>query len=292
MFGEDALETDEFVRTLGWRRVAEQELPLLSPDTRALPRVLLRRASTPTSTSTRRASSRWSTPSWVSVGSTTRRRSGRRSTRWPGSRRWRGISAATSTTRSDRSLDVADLTPGRRSRELYPRLPVRRARADRRIRARSSTASIEQNASTGGTDAPRVRPPGRTPRARRCAVHQAADAVDRLLGHRRRHRVQRLGGLGRPHRQRARRSSPTTRTSTPSMPSVWYQMGLHCNEVECRLPLRRQRVHVRGRAGRRDRPQPDDRLGFHQPLPRHAGPLPGEGVDDDTLPVRRQAAAS
>ncbi len=34
MFGRDALETDEFVRTLGWRRVAEQELGLLSPDTR------------------------------------------------------------------------------------------------------------------------------------------------------------------------------------------------------------------------------------------------------------------
>ena len=35
MFGPDTLETDEFVRTLGWRRVAEQELPLLKPETRA-----------------------------------------------------------------------------------------------------------------------------------------------------------------------------------------------------------------------------------------------------------------
>lgn len=34
LFGKDALETDKFVRTLGWRRVAEQELPLLSPSTR------------------------------------------------------------------------------------------------------------------------------------------------------------------------------------------------------------------------------------------------------------------
>ena len=33
-FGNDTLETDEFVRTLGWRRVAEQELALLNPDTR------------------------------------------------------------------------------------------------------------------------------------------------------------------------------------------------------------------------------------------------------------------
>jgi len=35
MFGEDTVETDRFIRTLGWRRVAEQELPLLQPQTRA-----------------------------------------------------------------------------------------------------------------------------------------------------------------------------------------------------------------------------------------------------------------
>jgi penicillin amidase len=34
LFGQSALKTDEFVRTLGWRRVAEQELALLAPDTR------------------------------------------------------------------------------------------------------------------------------------------------------------------------------------------------------------------------------------------------------------------
>jgi penicillin G amidase len=35
MFGHDALETDEIVRAMGWRRVAEAELPLLSPTTRS-----------------------------------------------------------------------------------------------------------------------------------------------------------------------------------------------------------------------------------------------------------------
>jgi penicillin G amidase len=35
LFGEAGVETDEFVRTMGWRRVAEQELALLEPDTRA-----------------------------------------------------------------------------------------------------------------------------------------------------------------------------------------------------------------------------------------------------------------
>lgn len=34
LFGDDALETDMFVRTLGWRRIAEQELATLAPATR------------------------------------------------------------------------------------------------------------------------------------------------------------------------------------------------------------------------------------------------------------------
>jgi len=34
LFGKGALETDKFIRTMGWRRVAEKELGLLSPSTR------------------------------------------------------------------------------------------------------------------------------------------------------------------------------------------------------------------------------------------------------------------
>lgn len=34
LYGPSQVETDAYVRTLGWRRVAEQELPLLSPSTR------------------------------------------------------------------------------------------------------------------------------------------------------------------------------------------------------------------------------------------------------------------
>jgi penicillin amidase len=36
LFGESALESDKLVRTMGWRRVAEQELAILDPDTREL----------------------------------------------------------------------------------------------------------------------------------------------------------------------------------------------------------------------------------------------------------------
>ncbi len=34
LFGETGLETDKFIRTLGWRRVAERELALVDPATR------------------------------------------------------------------------------------------------------------------------------------------------------------------------------------------------------------------------------------------------------------------
>ncbi|MDQ3113428.1 MAG: penicillin acylase family protein, partial [Actinomycetota bacterium] len=33
-FGPDQVETDAFIRTMGWRRVAQAELPLLAPQTR------------------------------------------------------------------------------------------------------------------------------------------------------------------------------------------------------------------------------------------------------------------
>lgn len=36
MFGESQFETDEFLRTMGWRRVAEQEIPLLSDQSRLI----------------------------------------------------------------------------------------------------------------------------------------------------------------------------------------------------------------------------------------------------------------
>lgn len=35
-FGADQVDTDSFIRTMGWRRVAEQELPLLEPESRRL----------------------------------------------------------------------------------------------------------------------------------------------------------------------------------------------------------------------------------------------------------------
>ena len=62
MFGEDTLETDKVVRTLGWRRVAEQELRAAEPGGASPTSRRSAPGSTPTSRQLARTTSRWSTP--------------------------------------------------------------------------------------------------------------------------------------------------------------------------------------------------------------------------------------
>ena len=131
LFGKRPLETDMFIRTMGWRRVAAAGATTCS-----------RRRPAPTSTPTATGVNAYldgqlatSCPLEYTVlglaASTTSRRSGRRSTRWPGSRRWRGTCAATWTRRSRarRLVGGPDAGAGRRA---LPALPLRPERADRR----------------------------------------------------------------------------------------------------------------------------------------------------------------
>ena len=95
MFGKPALESDEMVRTMGWRRVAEQELALIKPETRAALEAYADGVNAYLDTHS---------PSQIAVEYTVLNAGGlglppraldRRSTRCPGSRRWRGTCAAT-----------------------------------------------------------------------------------------------------------------------------------------------------------------------------------------------------
>ena len=100
MFGEATLETDKFVRTLGWREVAEKEVALLEPETRVAFEAYADGVNAyleqtdPDELAARVLRARRST------ASTTSRSRGPPPTRSPGSRRWRGTCAATWTTRS------------------------------------------------------------------------------------------------------------------------------------------------------------------------------------------------
>ena len=202
LFGEDALETDKFVRTLGWRDVAEEELPLLSPDDPRATSSRSRPASTPTSPTTTARGSRSSTPRSGSTASTTPRRSGRRPTRCLAE--GDGLGPRRQHRRRDRA--VARVRPtSRRAQiaELFPDYPYaqhqpivdpgrdrrRRLRAERQPRAAPGCPSAPRCLSddAGGDAAP--------------SAQASVDAVQtRLLGARHGHRVERLGRLGRPHR--------------------------------------------------------------------------------------------
>ncbi len=95
MFGETTLETDELIRTMGWRRVAGRGDGAGRARTRARHWRPTPTASTPTSPTVTRASWASSTPSCAPAGWTTDPSPGHRSTPSPGSRRWPGTCAAT-----------------------------------------------------------------------------------------------------------------------------------------------------------------------------------------------------
>ena len=95
LFGEDALETDKFIRTHGLapgRRAGAGAARAGDP---RRPGGLRRRRQRLPRRPLARASSASSTPCSAPAASTTGPSRGRRSTRWPGSRRWRGTCAAT-----------------------------------------------------------------------------------------------------------------------------------------------------------------------------------------------------
>ena len=103
----------------------------------------------------------------------------------------------------------------------------------------------------------------------------------------RRHRLQRLGRQRRPHGQRV---GPAGQRPAPglldALAVVHGRPPLH-GRVQ-RLPLRRGRRLVPRRSRRRPWPQRPHRVGLHQRQPRRAGPLHGEGRPGRPDPVRIQ----
>ena len=272
MVGERrALETDKVIRTMGWRRVAEQELPLLDPATRRY----LEAYADGVNAYLRRRSTRPSFAVEYTVlglpAAATGSSRGPRSTPWPGSRRWPGTCAATG--RRGRPGPAVRDHGLRRAGRALPGLPLRAARADLseadRQPGRGGAATPRADAWAGGTvatAAPAVPTPGAGQAA---ALDGAAQPWTRPgpAGARRRHRLELLGGLRRrtDDRQAAAGQRPAPRRPVPG---IWYQMGLHCRTVTRGLPVRRRRLHLLRRPGRGHRPQRAHRLGLHQPRRR------------------------
>ena len=281
LFGDGQVETDAFIRTLGWRRVAEQELALLSPDTRALPPGLCRRGERLPRRPRRVqpvARVRRARPAELATTSPSR---GPRPTRWRGSRPWPGTCAATWTRRSTACASRPDLSDDQLA-DLDPPYPYDRAPVDRR-----PTRRMTASASTPTASAARSRPS--TSRAVAARLAPIAGVTARLPG---------APGHGRGDGIGSNSfvvdgSRPTTGKPLlandphlgPSMPGIWYQVGPALPHAVRRLPVRRDRLHVLRRPGGRDRAQRPDRLGLHQPRSRRED-LYLEDVQGDAVPGR------
>ena len=128
LVGEAGVETDRVIRTMGWRRVAEQELPKLAPRPGSTCRPTPM-ASTPTSSRlsrrpTWRSSTRCSTGAFPATASSR----GPPSTPSPGSRPWPGTCVPTTTTSSRGRLTRGGRTSEKQINLLYPPYPFDRNR--------------------------------------------------------------------------------------------------------------------------------------------------------------------
>ena len=209
-----------------------------------------------------------------------------RSTRWPGSRRWRGTCAATWTTRSSRALAAGQRCRAEQIDELYPPLPVRPAPADRRP-GRGRRRGLRAGRDERGT---RRRPPRRRTApagdgaARQAATRRWLDRCRPCSGRTATGSAPTPGSVSGATPRPASRCSPTTRTSAPPMPGDLVPDGPALPQVDARLPVRRRRLHLLRAARRRHRPQRRIAWGFTN-LGPDVTDLYLEQVSGDTVPA-------
>ena len=257
---------------MGWRRVAEQELPDSRPPTRQYLQAYADGVNAYIARAAAPSECRWSTPSsGCSPGTTVEewtagrlprlaqgdglgpqqqlRRRARPGPGSPGGRSRRSRSPSSSrptpSTRTRRSSVPTSGLPARR------RPPVARCRRSPRARAgargrRRGLAPVTRSPLSPATSAVYA------------SVQAALDSVPAAGRPRRRDRLQLLGRRrgADHHRQAAAGQRPAPRR--PRMPGIWYQIGLHCRDRLGGLPVRRRRLHLRRDARRRHRPQPAD----------------------------------
>jgi penicillin amidase len=233
MFGETTLETDKFIRTMGWRRVAEQELALLSPETLSYLEAYSDgvnayiHSHTPSQMSLEYAvlgltGLDYTVEEWTPADSVS----------WLKAMAWdlRG--------NMDDEIARALMTPTRTPdeiAELFPPYPYGRHRP---ILNQGAVVDqvFEQNATSPGTRKP-SRPP-LAPAAQRALrrLDAALRGMPELLG--------KGDGLGSnawvvdgEHSTTGKPILANDPHLGVSMPGIWYQMGLHCTRLSEECPF-------------------------------------------------------
>jgi penicillin amidase len=232
MFGRSALKTDMFVRTLGWQRVAEQEFALLSTDTRSYleafsdgvnaylkdhqgSRLSLEYAALQV------GGLDYAPDPWTPVDSLA----------WLKAMAWDlGGNMNDEISRSEESVRLSKAQIA----QLYPSYPYRQ---NTPIVTQGALVDgvFEQDATKPGTRLPRRPPflPKAAPSLR--AAHSAGTALDGLLG-----TGDALGSnawaVSGEHTATGAPILANDPHLAPSMPGVWYQMGLHCRQLTDECP--------------------------------------------------------
>ncbi len=235
MFGEEALDSDRAVRTMGWRRIAEQEVALVSPETRmaleayadGVNAYIEPRGTTELGaqyTLLRLGGLEYTPEPWQPADSLA----------WLKAVAWDLRSNLAEEV--ERALAV-DRVGARRASELFPPYPF-----DEHETVVSGGAVVdgvyEPDAEEGGTRLPTRPPPGwpGTPRAALEATGRALDAAPTLLG---------AGdGLGSnawvvsgEHTESGKPLLANDPHLGVSLPGVWMQVGLHCRERTDECPM-------------------------------------------------------
>ena len=232
LFGSSALETDKVVRTMGWRRVAEREIALLDPATR---RYLKAYAAGVNAYIEGKSSGELSLEytvlgltgpeyvpePWTSADSVA----------WLKAMAWDLRSNMGD--EIDRTLLTKTLSREQVD-ELYPQFPYE---INDPIVAEGTVPDGVFDAGSGGdTSAPAVSAGARSALASVEDFASAADALPTLLG----------TGDGIGSNSWALSGDRTTTGEpilandphlAPSMPGIWYQMGLHCRTVSAACPF-------------------------------------------------------
>lgn len=235
LFGSDALDTDMFVRTLGWQRVAEQELSVLSPETRRYLADFSRGVNAYLADHHGGSLSlEYAMLKLNGVDATPAPWTPADSLAWIKALAW--DLGSNLEDEIDRSLDATSLSPSEIA-ELYPPYPY-----DEHDPILTQGAVIsgkfEQDASPlGGSVLRRPSYPAGAVAPALAAVGGAAAGLDRLLG---------SSGVGigsnswvvsGSHTASGRPLLANDPHLSPSMPGVWYQMGLHCRHVGPSCPF-------------------------------------------------------
>lgn len=239
LVGEPGVETDKVIRTMGWRRVAEQELPLLDPETRraltaytdGVNAWLDDRGSTSSMgveyTILSMSLPKYRVEDWTPVDSLA----------WLKAMAWdlRGNYTGELTRAALRGTIASSMIEA-----LYPAYPTGRHSPILSRQEWSPTAKGESppSSSADSASAPSADRPAATKQVR-SALHRTAGAIDAipaLLG-----KGQGIGSNSWVVSGERSTTGKPLLANDPhlgvSMPGIWYQMGLHCREITDACPV-------------------------------------------------------